>query len=86
MFLQDFYDRKLKKSCIFVVCNWSWEGGWGRDLLRREWRDWEGQRGRDLWEKKKRWEKERTSEHVDERWLVRNWEGISQGIGKVREV
>ena len=55
-------------------------------MLRREWRDWEGQRGRDLWEKKKRWEKERTSEHVDERWLVRNWEGISQGIGKVREV
>ena len=55
-------------------------------MLRREWRDWEGQRGRDLWEKKKRWEKERTFEHVDERWLVRNWEGISQGIGKVREV
>ena len=53
IFLQDFYDKKLKKSCIFVVCNWGWEGGRGRDLLGREWRDWEGWRGRDLWEKKK---------------------------------
>ena len=54
MFLQDFYDRKLKKSCIFVVCNWGWEGGRGRDLLGREWRDWEGRRGRDFCERKKK--------------------------------
>ena len=36
--------------------------------------------------KKKQKEKERTFERVDERWLIGNWEGVSQGIEKVREV